>query len=111
MDAVTVRERKRRNAERLTAAARAVIFDLSAFAGAHPGGRFIVFGSVADGEICHDSDFDVIVDFPPLHEDAAWRAVEDSCERHAIRPDVLPASKLKDGFLQEIMRSSIRIIP
>jgi predicted nucleotidyltransferase len=110
MTTVTVTERKRRGAERLAEAAEAVIADLSAYARRSEGGRFIVFGSAASGNMRHNSDFDVIVDFPPGEETAAWHAVEESCARHGIKPDILPASMTKQSFIERIEKSTVRII-
>jgi predicted nucleotidyltransferase len=44
-------------------------------------GRFLLFGSAARGELRHDSDVDVLVDFPEDSLAAAWRFVEDECWR------------------------------
>jgi hypothetical protein len=77
MTFLTVAERKRRSAERLAAAADAVIRELADYARKTGGpGRFIVFGSAASGEMRYDSDFDVIVDFPAAEEAAASVGVE-----------------------------------
>jgi predicted nucleotidyltransferase len=111
MTVVTVAERKRRSAEKLNAAAEAVIAELLAYARAKSGGgRFIVFGSAASATMRHGSDFDVIVDFPPGDETAAWQEVEVSCARHGIKPDVLPASMTKRSFIDSVEKSPIRII-
>jgi Nucleotidyltransferase domain len=45
---------------------------LAAYASEH-GGRFLVLGSAARGEIRLDSDVDVLVDSPPDALDGAWR--------------------------------------
>jgi hypothetical protein len=77
MTFLTVAERKRRSAERLAAAADAVIRELADYARKTGGpGRFIVFGSAPSGEMRYDSDFDVIVDFPAAEEAAASVGVE-----------------------------------
>jgi predicted nucleotidyltransferase len=110
MPVVTVSERKRRSAERMTAAAEAVMAELLEYARAH-GGKFIVFGSAASGTMRRDSDLDVIVDFPLDREADAWREVEDACVRHGIKPDVLPASMTKKSFISRIMKSPTRVLP
>jgi predicted nucleotidyltransferase len=107
---VTLAERKRRSAEKMTAAAEAVMAELSDYARAH-GGQFIVFGSAASRTMRHDSDLDVIVDFPLDREADAWREVEDACVRHGIKPDVLPASMTKKSFVSRIMKSPTRVLP
>jgi predicted nucleotidyltransferase len=62
-EVVTVPERKVREAARRRAAARDVMVEAREFAAVH-GGRFYVFGSVAEDRMKYDSDFDVVVDFP-----------------------------------------------
>jgi predicted nucleotidyltransferase len=111
MGTVTVSDRKRRAAERLANAAEAVMRDLSEFARSRSGGRFVVFGSAATGQMHYGSDFDVLIDFPPEQERAAWDAVEDSCARHGIKPDILPASMTKASFIERLLESPIRTIP
>jgi predicted nucleotidyltransferase len=110
MPVVTVAERKRRSAEKMAAAAEAVMAELSDYARAHSG-HFIVFGTAASGTMRHDSDFDVIVDFPFDAEADAWREVEDACGRHGIKPDVLPVSMTKKSFIDRIMKSPTRVLP
>lgn len=110
MPVVTIAERKRRSAEKMTAAAEAVMAELSEYARTYSG-KYIVFGSAASGTMRHDSDFDVIVDFPPEAEADAWREVEDACGRHGIKPDVLPASMTKKSFISRIMNSPTRVLP
>ena len=112
MTVVTVAERKRRSAEKQNAAAKAVMAELLAYAQTKSGvGRFIVFGSAASGMMRNDSDFDVIIDFPSGDENAAWHAVEASCARHGIKPDILPASMTKRSFIDRIEKSRVRTIP
>lgn len=65
----------------------------------------------ARGELRHDSDFDVIVDFPPAREADAWRLTEDACARHGVRPDILPASLTDPAFIAKILRSRVVILP
>ncbi|HWT30854.1 MAG TPA: nucleotidyltransferase domain-containing protein [Propylenella sp.] len=112
MTFLTVSERKRRSAERFAAAAEAVMADLSAYARAKGSpGRFIVFGSAASGSMRYDSDFDVIVDFPPGEEAAAYNAVEDACGRHGLKADVLAGSLIDGSFIERVMKAPVRILP
>ena len=93
MTFLTVSERKRRSAERLAAAADAVMAELSAYARSQGSqGRFIVFGSAAS-------------------EAAAYNAVEESCGRHGIKPDVLPVSTMDGSFIDRVMKAPVRILP
>lgn len=110
MAVVTLAERKRRSADSMAVAAEAVIVELSDYARTH-GGSFIVFGSAASGRMRHDSDFDVIIDFPQDEEADAWRAVEDACAQHGIKPDVVPVSMTKQSFIRRIMKTPARVLP
>jgi len=80
-------ERKAREAERLGAAAAAVEADLARFV-RRRGGRFLVFGSAARGDLGFASDLDIMVDVPEPLEEAASRAAERSTSRHGIRLDL-----------------------
>ncbi len=66
------------------------------------GGRFLLFGSAARDELRHDSDVDVLVDFPEAELASAWRFVEDECWRLGLEPDVLPLAWCKPAFLAHI---------
>lgn len=110
MGIVTLEERKAREARRRRAAAEAVMAALASHARASGGGRFIVFGSAASGAMRHDSDFDVIVDFPPEGEAAAWAAVEEACRAHALAADIKAASTTAPAFLEKVLRKPVRIV-
>lgn len=62
----TLTERKRAKVARMEAAVETLAAELAAYAREH-GGRFILFGSAARGEMRHDSDADIMVDFPEAH--------------------------------------------
>jgi len=98
---VTIAERKAREAERRRAAVANVIDELKRY-GAEHGGRFLVFGSAAEGRIDADSDLDVIVDFPAAAEALAVEHVEEMCRRLGIPVDVLAKSATKAAFLDRI---------
>ena len=100
-EVVTVSERKSREAARRRAAAAEIIGQLRRYA-AENGGRFLVFGSAATDRIDHNSDFDVVVDFPAAAETAAVEWVEDICTRHRIPADVHAGSTTKKAFLDRI---------
>jgi predicted nucleotidyltransferase len=108
---VTIPERKAREAARRNTAAQAVIERLRAFVHetGHRG-RFIVFGSVASGAIRFTSDFDVLVDFPPDLESAAWSAVEAACREWNITEDVHSTMTTKPDFVEGIMTRPVEII-
>ncbi|MXW85316.1 MAG: DNA polymerase subunit beta, partial [Boseongicola sp. SB0667_bin_21] len=67
-----------REAAARSAAARRIIARLSSHARRH-GGRFLVFGSAARGDMRHDSDIDILVDFPPEMELDAVIFAEEAC--------------------------------
>ena len=69
---VTVPERKAREAARRRAAARDVMTEAREFATVR-GGRFYVFGSVAEDRIKYDSDFDVVCGFPDRNGNGSSR--------------------------------------
>jgi predicted nucleotidyltransferase len=98
---VTVPERKAREAARRRAAARDVMAEASKFAAAR-GGRFYVFGSVAEDRMKYDSDFDVVVDFPAAAETEAAEFVEEACRRRDLPSDVHLKSRATDQFLHRI---------
>lgn len=111
MNVVTISERKRREAARRTEAARAVKGRLRTHvdASGHRG-RFIVFGSAVTGSMRHDSDLDVIIDFPPEGESAAWRVVEDACLEVNLPADILSTATTAKSFVEKIMARPIEVI-
>ena len=111
MNIVTLPDRKARMAARKAAAAKAVIERLRAHVLASgSNGRFIVFGSAASGAIRHGSDFDVIIDFPPDGERAAWDAVEDACREYDIREDIKSAATTAPEFIAKVLSSAVEVI-
>ena len=108
---VTIPERKAREAARRQAAARAVVERLRAFVDeTGRRGRFIVFGSVASGAIRFSSDFDVLVDFPPDLESAAWKTVEAACREWNITEDIHSTTTTKPDFVELVLSRPVEII-
>jgi len=64
--------------------------------------RFILYGSVARGEVRHDSDLDLPIDFPPDGEAAAFTYVEDACSTLDIAADLRAFSYCSARFLHHI---------
>jgi len=60
---------------------------LAAYARAH-GGRFLLFGSAARGQMRSDSDVDILVEFPPDRQAAAWNFAERACWDRRLDPDI-----------------------
>lgn len=73
-------------------------------------GRFIIFGSAAADSIRHISDLDVIVDFPPDREAAAWTAVEDACADWNVPADVKSIHTTSRAFLEKIMSRPVKVL-
>jgi len=108
---VTVPERKARETERRRQAAAAVIEDLRDFVRSH-GGRFYVFGSVAEDRLRYDSDVDILIDVPPAFERAAWEQAEQAEQagrRHRIAVDILTTAYASPTFVDRVKSSAIVI--
>ena len=82
--------------------------DLGQYATEH-GGTFLIFGSAARGGMRFGSDVDILVDFPPSAEPAAWRFAEDACYKHGLVPDVRPKSLCADRFINHISHGALEI--
>ena len=72
---VAIAERKAAEATRRQRAVAELRCVLDAYARAH-GGRFLLFGSAARGQMRYDSDVDILVEFPPDQHAAAWNFAE-----------------------------------
>ncbi|WP_372425643.1 hypothetical protein [Salinarimonas chemoclinalis] len=94
---LTLPERKAREAGRRAAAVAAVSARLAAYARAH-GGRYLVYGSAARRAMRHDSDLDVLVDFPAALHAEAWRFAEDACARARLPADIRPLAWCTERF-------------
>ena len=94
-------ERKAAEAERRQSAVDAMRPVLAAYAREH-GGRFLLFGSAARGQMRFDSDVDILVDFPPDALDDAWNFAERACWDRGLEPDITPFSWCKAAFLAHI---------
>ena len=104
MRIATVAERKARRARELEEACRRVETDLAAYAAEHRG-RFLLFGSYVKGRLRHDSDLDIMIDFP-VGFGAAWNFAEDVCRRHGVKPDLIDLTQASPGFLARVVPSS-----
>ncbi len=104
----TLTEIKQAKVARMTAALALLERELAAYAREH-GGRFILFGSAARGEMRHDSDVDILADFP---SDVAWDAVGFATDRAAdlaLLPDVQPMG-LSGRSLRERVTKEGRVL-
>lgn len=85
---ITVSERNAKKVDALRTGFRAAMDGLRSYAGRH-GGRFILFGSMATRRFNFDSDIDLIVDFKPPGDRAAYFEAETICRRHGLSPDLV----------------------
>lgn len=103
---VTLTERKSRAIARSKAGFESATTSLAAYAAAR-GGRFVIFGSFARGDIHPDSDCDVMVDFPTNIARDARDAAETILREHGLVPDVHLVSEVSDGLMQRIQRDGV----
>ena len=105
---VTLKERHRRKMERMEAAIVAIDAALLAYAREH-GGRFIRFGSTAEGRMRDHSDVDIIADFPVEASRTAAEFAEDLCRAKGMTPDAPAGAYLSPAFKAESERRGIVI--
>jgi predicted nucleotidyltransferase len=98
---VSLTERKRAEADRRRRAVGELRAALASYAQEH-GGRFLLFGSAARGDMRYDSDVDILVDFPPCALDDAWQYAERACWDRHLEPDITPFSWCKGRFLERV---------
>jgi len=100
-EVVTLGALKTAERDRRVSAAAALGAELAAYAASH-GGRFLLYGSAARGTMRHDSDVDILADFPPEAIDDAWVFAEEACWRRHLPPDIRPKSSVGRDFLDRI---------
>jgi len=105
---VTLTERKAAEAARRQRAVADLRRALDAYASAH-GGRFLLFGSAARGQMRYDSDVDILVEFPPDRQAAAWNFAERACWDRRLDPDVMASAWCTDEFLA-LVRSGADVL-
>lgn len=68
------------------------------------GGRFLLYGSAAQGRLRYDSDVDLLLDFPDdAATTAAWDAAERECANLGLQCDARPLAWCSAGFLQHVL--------
>lgn len=97
-------------AQGLMARARELETVLLAFARAHKG-RYVLYGSLARGDAHRASDVDLLADFPPACEAAAFAHAEDSCRRLGLKLDLRRYGQCSDKFLAAIAADARDIGP
>lgn len=100
---VTLKERHRRRMDRMARAIDAIDAALTAYAREH-GGRFIRYGSTAEGRMRAHSDVDIIADFPGDSSLMAAGFAEDACFANDMTPDAHPGAFLTAEFKSEAER-------
>jgi predicted nucleotidyltransferase len=71
------------------------------------GGRFLLYGSAARGEIRFDSDIDLLVDFPADSESEAWRLAEDVCAAHGMEANIMPLAWCTPRFIAHVLPQAV----
>lgn len=98
---MTLAEHKAAKRSRRVRAVETLRERLSTYARAH-GGCFLLFGSAARGTMRHDSDVDILVDFPRQELDDAWLFAEEVCRSLGSTPDIRPKSWCSAAFLEVV---------
>lgn len=102
-DVVTLKERHRRKMERMAQAIVEIDAALTAYARRH-GGRFVRFGSTAEGRMRDHSDVDIIADFPGESSLAAAEFAQETCHDDGMKGDAHAGAYLSAGFKTEAER-------
>ena len=72
------------------------------------GGRFLLYGSAARGELRHGSDIDLLLDFPGDDATkAAWDAAEQACAGLDLDCDIRPLRWCGARFLQHVLPGAV----
>jgi predicted nucleotidyltransferase len=100
---LTISERKAAQVAAISKGINELAPVLAAYAREH-GGRFILFGSAARGDLRFDSDVDVLVDFPVEEEPKALIFAEDACIHLGLRADILSAWMVADRLRERAER-------
>jgi tRNA nucleotidyltransferase (CCA-adding enzyme) len=98
---VTLPERKAAEADRKRRAVDDLRAALTTYA-RERGGRFLLFGSAARGTMRHNSDVDILIDFPPEILDDAWNFAEQACWDRRLEPDITSFSWCKGRFRERV---------
>lgn len=98
---VTLTERRTREAARRRAAAEAIEAELLAFARSR-GGRILLFGSAARGDMTEMSDLDILIDVPEELEAEAWSFAERLCRERDLPADIHSARTTMPEFRRRI---------
>lgn len=103
---VTLWEREALTAAARMAAADRIIVALQVYARQNSG-RFIVFGSATRRKMRHDSDIDILIDFPAEMTSAARNFAEDLCIAAHLPADIFPITTHSAAFLGRVMPDAL----
>ncbi len=105
---LTLTEIKDAERERRRTAVARLREELATYAAAN-GGRCILYGSAARDTMRHDSDVDILADFPPDALDDAWVFAEEACWRLRLTPDIRPRAWCSRRFLDHIAHDAVTL--
>jgi tRNA nucleotidyltransferase (CCA-adding enzyme) len=105
----TVTQRKAEKVAAIAAALSVLRPDLER-RGRELGGRFLLYGSAARGELRHDSDVDLLLDFPDhASSRAAWDFVEARCAELDLACDIRPLEWCGESFLAHVLPGAVSL--
>jgi predicted nucleotidyltransferase len=104
----TLNSEKASKVARMVTGVVALKKELGDYAQRH-GSSFLIYGSIAKGTYRHDSDIDILVDFPDDSVSDAWRFCEDACQKHKLKPDVRPKNLCSAKFLKGVMIGAVEL--
>jgi predicted nucleotidyltransferase len=74
------------------------------------GGRYLLYGSAARGELRYDSDVDLLLDFPDDEAtSAAWGFAETACAALGLVHDIRPVALCGARFLAHVLPEAIKL--
>jgi hypothetical protein len=71
------------------------------------GGRFLLYGSAARGDLNYDSAVNLLLDFPEDRQATAWRFAEQACWDRGVEPDIRPLAWCSHFFLNRVLTDAI----
>lgn len=98
---VALTERKAAEAARRRQEVAALVPVLAEYARQH-GGRFLLYGSVARGQMKYHSDVDLLLDFAEQTLADAWNFAEAAGWDRGLEPDLMPYGWCKQAFLDHV---------
>jgi predicted nucleotidyltransferase len=104
----TLAERKEARVQAMRVALDALRASLSDYGRRH-GGRFLLYGSAARGDLRYDSDVDLLLDFPATGEADAWRFAEEACWALRLRPDIRAAAWCRPEFRDRVAEIAVSL--